>query len=44
MYLLIIALPLLSSIVSGLFGRFLGGKGAGFVSTICVATAFFLSC
>lgn len=44
MYLLIIALPLFSTIVSGLFGRFLGGKGAGTLSTWSIVATFFLSC
>lgn len=33
MYLLILFVPLLSASLSGLFGRWLGGKGAGFLTT-----------
>lgn len=36
MYLLLIFLPLISSFISGLFGRFLGAKGAGIFTTICI--------
>ena len=36
MYLLIIALPLLGSAVAGLFGRFIGKRGAAFITTSCV--------
>ena len=43
MYLLVLALPLFSTISSGLFGRWLGGKGAGLVTTSCIATTFLIS-
>nr|YP_008816072.1 NADH dehydrogenase subunit 5 [Entransia fimbriata]AGZ90295.1 NADH dehydrogenase subunit 5 [Entransia fimbriata] len=44
MYLVIIALPLLGSIVSGLFGRVLGSKGAAIIATSCIFFSFFGSC
>lgn len=44
MYISIIALPLLSTFFSGLCGRWLGGRGAGYLSTTAVATSFFFSC
>ena len=43
MYLLLIFLPLISSIFSGLFGRYLGSKGASLLSTTCLFISFFLS-
>jgi NADH-ubiquinone oxidoreductase chain 5 len=36
MYLIIIFLPLISSLTSGLFGRFLGPKGASFITVSCL--------
>lgn len=36
MYLLLVFLPLISSAISGLFGRFLGAKGAGFFTTTSI--------
>ena len=44
MYLNIVFLPLLGSIVSGFFGRFLGGRGSCFITIFCVSFTFFLSC
>jgi NADH-ubiquinone oxidoreductase chain 5 len=44
MYILILTLPLLSTIFSGLGGRFLSGYGAGILSTSCLAITFLLSC
>ena len=44
MYLLIVLLPLLGSIAAGLFGRFLGFRGAAIITTSCVLTSSFLSC
>jgi len=44
MYLNIIFLPLFSSIVAGLFGRFLGSKIAANFTIICIITTFLLSC
>jgi NADH-ubiquinone oxidoreductase chain 5 len=37
MYLLIVVLPLLGSLVAGVFGRFLGSRGAALVTTTCVS-------
>ncbi|MDO8994991.1 MAG: NADH-quinone oxidoreductase subunit L, partial [Sediminibacterium sp.] len=36
MYLLLVLLPLIGSILAGLFGRFLGRHGASIISTSCV--------
>ncbi len=44
MYLLIIILPLLGTCVASLFGRFIGGHGAGILTTTGVASSFLLSC
>lgn len=44
MYLLIILLPLLASIFSGMFGRFIGFRGAVLITTTSVISSFFLSC
>src|SRR6478736_2963771 len=44
MYLLIVLLPLLGSIAAGLFGRFLGFRGAAITTTSCVLTSSVLSC
>lgn len=44
MYLLIILLPLLGSIFSGMFGRFVGFRGAVLITTTSVVSSFFLSC
>ena len=43
MYLVIVFLPLISSIICGLFGRFLGRKGAGLISSALVSTSAILS-
>ena len=43
MYLAIIVLPLLGSIVSGLFGRKVGVTGAQFTTTTCVAITVFIA-
>jgi proton-translocating NADH-quinone oxidoreductase chain L len=44
MYLNVLFLPLYGSIVSGLFGRFLGANGARFMSTTCLFLSFFTAC
>nr|QGN75128.1 NADH dehydrogenase subunit 5 [Chlorella vulgaris] len=44
MYLLILVFPLLGSLFSGLFGRFLGFRGAVLITTTSVVSCFFLSC
>lgn len=43
MYLSILALPLLGSISSGLFGRKLGVTGAQIITCVCMLTSSFLS-
>jgi NADH-ubiquinone oxidoreductase chain 5 len=43
MYLIIIILPLLSSIVSGLLGRIVGTKGAHKITSICIIITTILS-
>jgi NADH-ubiquinone oxidoreductase chain 5 len=43
MYLVIVLLPLFSSVSAGLFGRYIGDKGAGYITTSCIFTTFFLS-
>jgi NADH:ubiquinone oxidoreductase subunit 5 (subunit L)/multisubunit Na+/H+ antiporter MnhA subunit len=44
MYLNVLFLPFFGSIVSGLFGRFVGANGARFISTFCLFLSFFVSC
>lgn len=44
MYLLILVLPLLASVFAGLFGRFLGYRGAVLITTSSVMASFGLSC
>lgn len=44
MYLLIICLPLLSTMISGLFGQTLGAFGAMRITVISMALTCFLSC
>lgn len=43
MYLVVVILPLLSSILAGFFGRFLGSKGAGIITTSSVGAAAAIS-
>lgn len=43
MYLSILALPLLGSITSGLFGRKLGVTGAQIIACVCMLTSSLLS-
>ena len=43
MYLLLVFLPLAGSLQAGLFGRFLGSKGAAIITTGCVASSALLS-
>nr|AMR57130.1 NADH dehydrogenase subunit 5 [Gracilaria salicornia] len=43
MYLLILWLPLVGSILTGFLGRFLGHKGSGIISVVCVCLSMFLS-
>ena len=43
MYLLIIFLPLLGSLIAGLFGRFIGVSGAVRITTLCIIVSAFIS-
>jgi NADH-ubiquinone oxidoreductase chain 5 len=43
MYLILICLPLISSVLSGFFGRFLGHKGSGMVTVVCLGFTFLIS-
>ena len=43
MYINVIIFPLIGSIFSGFFGRFLSPKGCAFISIICVLFSFFCS-
>ena len=43
MYLLLIFIPLLSSITAGLFGRYIGPKGASLLTVFCLFITFFIS-
>jgi NADH:ubiquinone oxidoreductase subunit 5 (subunit L)/multisubunit Na+/H+ antiporter MnhA subunit len=43
MYILVLFLPLLSSIVAGLFGRKVGEKGAGIFTSCCILLTCFTS-
>ncbi len=43
MYLLIVLFPLLASLITGMFGRFLGFKGAAIVTCACVLCSALLS-
>jgi proton-translocating NADH-quinone oxidoreductase chain L len=43
MYLNIVFLPLIGSSFCGLFGRFLGSRGAGLISTSCVVSSLAIS-
>lgn len=44
MYTLIVIFPLIGTILAGFFGRFLGGRGAGYITILCLALTFFASC
>lgn len=44
MYLLVLFVPLLSAIVSGLFGRKVGGRGAGILASVCIVASAMVSC
>jgi len=43
MYLNIVLLPLIGSLTAGLFGRFLGGNGAGIITVSCIFSSLFLA-
>ena len=44
MYILVLFMPLLSAIVSGLFGRKIGVKGAGVFTSSCILVCLMVSC
>lgn len=44
MYILIIFLPLLSAVISGLFGRTIGTRGASIFTSSCIVLSFLISC
>jgi len=44
MYLLIIFLPLIGTIVSGLFGNRIGIEGAKQITISCISLTFLISC
>ena len=41
---LVLFIPLLSAIISGLFGRKIGAKGAGILTSSCISISAILSC
>ena len=43
MYLLIVAVPLLSAFVAGIFGKFIGQKGAPILTIFCIFFTFLCS-
>jgi NADH:ubiquinone oxidoreductase subunit 5 (subunit L)/multisubunit Na+/H+ antiporter MnhA subunit len=43
MYYIILFLPLLSAITAGFFGRYLGAKGAGVITTACIMITSLMS-
>jgi NADH:ubiquinone oxidoreductase subunit 5 (subunit L)/multisubunit Na+/H+ antiporter MnhA subunit len=43
MYLLVLILPLISSITAGLFGRYLGYQGAGRITSSLIVITFLIS-
>ena len=44
MYLLIISLPLIGTIIAGLFGNKIGAYGAKVITIFCIGLTFLLSC
>ena len=44
MYLLIVFLPLISALVAGMFGRFVGREGAKYITTSAIFITFLMSC
>lgn len=44
MYILVLFMPLLSAIISGLFGRKIGTKGAGILTSTCISISLIVSC
>jgi len=43
MYLLILLIPLMSASIAGLFGRKIGEKGAGFITSTLIVSTCILS-
>jgi NADH:ubiquinone oxidoreductase subunit 5 (subunit L)/multisubunit Na+/H+ antiporter MnhA subunit len=43
MYILILSFPIISSIISGLFGRLLGFKGTGILTSLLIGITWFIS-
>jgi NADH:ubiquinone oxidoreductase subunit 5 (subunit L)/multisubunit Na+/H+ antiporter MnhA subunit len=43
MYLTIVLIPIISAIAAGLFGRLIGSKGAGMLTTLSIALSSLLS-
>ena len=43
MYLLIVFLPIVGSCLAGFFGKYLGSKGASFITTVCLFISFLIS-
>ena len=44
MYMLVLFLPLLSAIISGLFGRKIGTRGAGILTSSSIIISLIVSC
>nr|CAD5128096.1 nad5 [Tethya citrina] len=44
MYILVLLMPLLSAIISGFFGRKIGTKGAGVLTSCCIVISTMVSC
>lgn len=44
MYILVLLIPLLGALVSGLLGRKIGEKGAGVLTSSCLTISFIVSC
>lgn len=44
MYILVLFMPLLSAIISGLFGRKIGTRGAGILTSTCISICVIVSC
>ena len=44
MYILVLFIPLLSAIISGLFGKKIGTKGAGLITSSCIIISLIISC
>ena len=44
MYILVLFVPLLSAVISGLFGRRIGTRGAGILTSSCIVISAIISC